>query len=161
VGLLKEGEKELRRLAGELGISKKVIFTGFVSDSELRAIYSAAKVYACPSLYEGFGFTVLEAMACGTPVVCSGETSLPEVAGDAALYADPRRPEEFAAALYNVFTTASLRNRLIEKGRKNLLRFSWANAAKETLGVYQDALRRTRPSSCSTAICVQNPIKPD
>jgi glycosyltransferase involved in cell wall biosynthesis len=92
VGPLKEGEQELRRLADELEISRKVIFTGFVNDSELRSIYSAAKVYACPSLYEGFGFTVLEAMACGTPVVCTGETSLPEVAGDAALYADPRSP---------------------------------------------------------------------
>jgi glycosyltransferase involved in cell wall biosynthesis len=150
VGPLNEGEQELRRLADELGISKKVIFTGYVNDSELRAIYSAAKVYACPSLYEGFGFTVLEAMACGTPVVCSGETSLPEVAGDAALYADPRSPEEFARALHNVFTNASLRATLIEKGRKNLQRFNWANTAKETLGVYQEALRtsllRTRPA---------------
>ena len=150
VGPLNEGEQELRRLADELGISKKVIFTGYVNDSELRAIYSAAKVYACPSLYEGFGFTVLEAMACGTPVVCSGETSLPEVAGDAALYADPRSPEEFARALHNVLTNAGLRGALIEKGRKNLQRFNWANTAKETLGVYQEVLRtsllRTRPA---------------
>src|SRR5579863_7075703 len=79
VGPLSEGEPELGRLAGELGIRKKVIFTGVVDDFELRALYSAAKVYACPSLYEGFGFTALEAMACGTPVVCSRETSLPEV----------------------------------------------------------------------------------
>jgi glycosyltransferase involved in cell wall biosynthesis len=150
VGPLNEGEQELGRLADELGISKKVIFTGYVNDSELRAIYSAAKVYACPSLYEGFGFTVLEAMACGTPVVCSGETSLPEVAGDAALYADPRSPEEFARALHNVLTNAGLRGALIEKGRKNLQRFNWANTAKETLGVYQEVLRtsllRTRPA---------------
>jgi glycosyltransferase involved in cell wall biosynthesis len=155
VGPLKEGERELRRLADELGISKKVIFTGFVDDYELRALYSAAKVYACPSLYEGFGLTVLEAMACGTPVVCTGETSLPEVAGDAALYADPRNPEEFAQALHNVFTNANLRGTLIEKGRNNLRRFSWANTAKETLGVYQDALRvsllKTRLGSGATS----------
>jgi glycosyltransferase involved in cell wall biosynthesis len=141
IGPLKEGEQELRQLAGELGISKKVIFAGFVDDSDLQVLYSAAKAYACPSLYEGFGFTVLEAMACGIPVVCAGETSLPEVAGDAALYADPGNPEEFAKALHSVFTNASLRSELIENGRKNLLRFSWANTAKETLGVYQDALR--------------------
>lgn len=141
VGPLKEGERELRRLAEELGISQKVIFTGFVDDYELRALYSGAKVYACPSLYEGFGFTVLEAMACGIPVVCAGETSLPEVAGEAALYADARSPEEFGEALHKVFTNESLRGALIEKGRKNLRRFSWANTAKETLGVYQDALR--------------------
>jgi glycosyltransferase involved in cell wall biosynthesis len=153
VGPLKEGEQELRRLAEELEISRKVIFTGFVNDSELRLIYSAAKVYACPSLYEGFGFTVLEAMACGTPVVCTGETSLPEVAGDAALYADPRSPEDFAAALHIVFTNAGLRNTLIEKGRRNLLRFKWENTAKETLAVYRDALRtalvKTNPEADS------------
>ena len=153
VGPLKEGEQELRRLADELEISRKVIFTGFVNDSELRSIYSAAKVYACPSLYEGFGFTVLEAMACGTPVVCTGETSLPEVAGDAALYADPRSPEDFAAALHIVFTNAGLRNTLIEKGRRNLLRFKWENTAKETLAVYRDALRtalvKTNPEADS------------
>jgi glycosyltransferase involved in cell wall biosynthesis len=159
VGPLNEGEQELRRLADELGISKKVIFTGFVDDYALRAIYSAAKVYACPSLYEGFGFTVLEAMACGTPVVCTGGTSLPEVAGEAAIFADPRNPEEFAQALHNVFTNASLRSTLIEKGRRNLLRFSWANTAKETLGVYQEALRislrRTRPGRSSTGTYAQ------
>lgn len=139
VGPLNEGEQELRQLADKLGVSKKVIFTGFVDDSELRAIYSAAKVYACPSLYEGFGFTVLEAMACGTPVVCTGETSLPEVAGDAALYADPRSPDEFGEALHKVFTNATLRSTLIDRGRKNLQRFRWEDAAKQTLGVYEDA----------------------
>jgi glycosyltransferase involved in cell wall biosynthesis len=141
VGPLKEGEQELRRLADELGIAQKVIFAGFVDDYELRVLYSGAKLYACPSLYEGFGFTVLEAMACGTAVVCAGETSLPEVGGDAALYADARNPEEFGQALHKVFTNASLRGALVEKSRKNLRRFSWANTARETLGVYEDALR--------------------
>ncbi len=88
-GPMEEGEPVLRRLAAELGISESVVFTGFVSDADLPALYSGARVYACPSLYEGFGFTVLEAMACGAPVVSSSATSLPEVAGDAALYADP------------------------------------------------------------------------
>ena len=138
VGPLDQGEQELRRLAGELGISNKVVFTGRVDDSELRALYSAAKVYACPSLYEGFGFTVLESMACGTPVVCNGETSLLEVAGDAALYADPRKPEEFAQTLHDAFTKVGLRSSLIEKGRTNLQRFSWAQAARATLDIYED-----------------------
>jgi glycosyltransferase involved in cell wall biosynthesis len=128
-------------VADELGISKKVIFAGFVNDSELRALYSAAKVYACPSLYEGFGFTVLESMECGTPVVCNGETSLPEIAGDAALYADPRKPDEFAHALHKAFTDASLRRSLVEKGRMNLQRFNWVNTARETFEVYQNAVR--------------------
>jgi len=160
VGPLGEGEQELRRLATELGICEKVIFAGFVNDSELRALYSAAKVYACPSLYEGFGFTVLESMACGTPVVCSGETSLPEVAGDAAIYANPRNPEEFAQALHDVFTNANLRSALIEKGKKNLRRFSWANTARETLGVYQDALRvSTRKTHLGASAAATNPDK--
>jgi glycosyltransferase involved in cell wall biosynthesis len=141
VGPLKQGEEELRRLADELGISKKVIFPGFVNDAELRALYSAARVYACPSLYEGFGFTVLESMACGTPVVCTGETSLPEVAGDAALYADPRKPAEFANAMHRAFADASLRTSLVEKGRMNLQRFNWVNTARETFEVYRNAVR--------------------
>jgi glycosyltransferase involved in cell wall biosynthesis len=141
VGPLKEGEQDLRRLANELDISDKVIFPGFVDDSELRALYSAAKVCACPSLYEGFGFTVLEAMACGTPVVCAAETSLPEVAGDAAVYADPRNAEEFGQALHAVFTDPCLRKALMDKGRINLQRFSWSKAARETLSVYRDVLR--------------------
>ena len=141
VGPLKQGEEELRRLADELGISKKVVFPGFVNDSELRALYSAARVYACPSLYEGFGFTVLESMACGTPVVCTGETSLPEVAGDAALYADPRKPAEFANAMHRAFADASLRTSLVEKGRMNLQRFNWVNTARETFEVYRNAVR--------------------
>ena len=131
------------------------IFTGVVNDSELRALYSAARVYACPSLYEGFGFTVLEAMACDTPVVCSRETSLPEIAGDAALYADPRNPQEFGNALREGFTHASLRDTLIRKGKVNVRRFIWDNAARQTLGVYQDALRvslgRTRPGVDDTS----------
>src|SRR5207302_1599989 len=92
-------EAQLRRLAEDLGVASQVIFTGFVEESDLAALYSAARLYACPSFYEGFGFTVLEAMACGVPVVCSTETSLPEVAGDAVLYADPHSPEQFGRAL--------------------------------------------------------------
>jgi glycosyltransferase involved in cell wall biosynthesis len=142
VGPLNEGQHALRALADSLGIRReKVIFTGVVSDSELRILYSAARVYACPSLYEGFGFTVLEAMACETPVVCSRETSLPEVAGDAALYADPRDAEEFGNAMRECFTNAGLRYALIQKGKSNVRRFVWDNAARQTLGVYQDALR--------------------
>jgi glycosyltransferase involved in cell wall biosynthesis len=141
VGPLKEGEQYLRRMAGELGISKEVIFTGFVGDLDLQKLYSAASIYACPSLYEGFGFTVLEAMACGTPVVCGSETSLAEVAGDAAFYANPRSSEEFATGLYEVFTNTALRESLTEKGKRNVRRFNWGNAARETLEVYHDAVR--------------------
>lgn len=139
-GPMNEGESPLKELAQELGIAEQVIFTGAVDDLELATLYSAARVYACPSLYEGFGFTVLEAMACGAPVVCSPETSLPEVAGDAALYADPRDPDKFAEALARVFSDAELRAELIEKGRKNCERFSWKKTAARTISVYEAAV---------------------
>ena len=138
-GPMKEGEADLSKLAAELGINKQVVFTGFVDDSNLAALYSAARVYACPSLYEGFGFTVLEAQACGTPVVCSPETSLPEVAGGGALYADPRNTDEFAAALARAFSDDQLRAELIQKGHKNCDCFSWKTTAEQTIRVYEQA----------------------
>jgi glycosyltransferase involved in cell wall biosynthesis len=161
VGPMGDGQNELSRLAESLGIRDKIIFTGVVDDEELRSIYSAARVYACPSLYEGFGFTVLEAMACETPVVCSRDTSLPEVAGEAALFADPRVPEEFAAALHLAFTDAQVRSALIEIGKQNLQRFSWANAARDTLDVYRNAIQvSTRKSSVRLRTAASNPDKP-
>jgi glycosyltransferase involved in cell wall biosynthesis len=138
-GPLHEGEAELRRLAEELGISESIIYAGFVPDADLPALYSAARLYACPSLYEGFGFTVLEAMACELPVVCSPETSLPEVAGDAALYANSRNPDEFAAALQRVFSDSDLRSRMVTAGLKNCQRFNWHCAARRTLAAYHHA----------------------
>ncbi|HKT51696.1 MAG TPA: glycosyltransferase family 1 protein [Candidatus Angelobacter sp.] len=139
-GPVKEGEEELRKLADELRISHQVTFTGFVDDADLPALYSGASVYACPSLYEGFGLTVLEAMACGTAVVCSPATSLPEVAGAAALYADGRNAVEFGDALYHVFTDLNLRAGLVEKGYVNVGRFDWHETAQQTLAIYQRAL---------------------
>lgn len=135
-----EGEGPLHALAVELGVSRQVVFTGLVDDTDLRALYTGARAYVCPSLYEGFGFTVLEAMACGAPVVSSRETSLPEVAGDAALYADARNPEEFGAAIHRVFTDAALRKQLVDSGNRNLARFSWELAADRTLRVYEQAI---------------------
>ena len=146
-GPLGEGEPILRGLAQELGIAAHVIFTGFVNDADLRALYSGARVYVCPSLYEGFGFTVLEAMASGTPVVCSSATSLPEVAGKAALYFDPHKPEEMAAQLRRALSDEAVRTSLIADGRSNLLRFSWEETARQTLAVYYQALRLPLPKA--------------
>lgn len=139
-GPMNEGETQLKNLARQLGIAQNVVFTGFVDDTELAALYSAARVYACPSLYEGFAFTVLEAMACGTPVVCSRETSLPEVAAQAALYADARNPDEFSAALLRVFSEPELRKKLVARGYENCRRFSWTRAALQTLAVYEQSV---------------------
>jgi glycosyltransferase involved in cell wall biosynthesis len=138
-GPLKEGGARLRSLASELGILAHLNLTGFVHDDDLRVLYSGARVYACPSLYEGFGFTVLEAMACGAPVVCSAETSLREVAGDAAYFANSSDPEEFGAALFRIFTDPVLQATLIAKGLENVKRFCWERAAAETVAVYQHA----------------------
>jgi glycosyltransferase involved in cell wall biosynthesis len=146
-GPMAEGESVLRRLAAELGIAAHVVFTGFVDEPDLRALYSAASVCVCPSLYEGFGFTVLEAMACGTPVVCSSAASLPEVAGQGALYVNPHNPEEIASQLLRVFSDADLRAALIERGWKNLQRFSWQDTAAQTLAVYHQALNRVQPKA--------------
>ena len=139
-GPMNQGLIPLKELAAELGIEEQVIFTGAVTDSDLAALYSSAKLYACPSLYEGFGFTVLEAMACGAPVVCSPATSLPEVAGEGALYANAQNPDEFAQALSRVFSDCELRTRLITAGYANCRRFSWNEAAARTIAVYESAI---------------------
>jgi len=144
-GPMGEGKPVLQRLAAEFGIANHVTFTGFVNDADLRALYSGARVCVCPSLYEGFGFTVLEAMACGTPVVCSSSTSLPEVAGKAALYFDPHKPEEIAVQLGSAFSDDAVRASLIADGHSNLLRFNWAETARQTLAVYHQALQLPLP----------------
>lgn len=146
-GPMAEGEYLLRRLAAELGIAEHVIFAGFVDEPDLPALYSAARVCVCPSFYEGFGFTVLEAMACGSPVVCSSATSLPEVAGGAALYADPHAPEQIASQLFRVMSDETLRTSLIEQGHRNLQRFSWAETARQSLAVYHHALQMPLPKA--------------
>ena len=139
-GPLQEGETELRRLAVHLGLADRVTFTGFVQDEDLPALYSGAQRYACPSLYEGFGQTVLEAMACGVPVVCSQESSLAEVGGAAAEYADAHNPVEFGEALSRVFSHEQLRAELTNKGVANIARFSWNRAARDVLCVYEQAV---------------------
>jgi glycosyltransferase involved in cell wall biosynthesis len=135
-GPVADGESRLQDFAEKLGIADRVIFTGRVADSELHALYSGARVYACPSLYEGFGFTVLEAMACGVPVVCSTAASLPEVAGDAALYADARTPEMFGEALCVAFTDSAKRAELVARGHQNVSKFNWEHAADRCLETY-------------------------
>jgi glycosyltransferase involved in cell wall biosynthesis len=135
-GPLNEGKAILERLARDLNVFEDVIFAGFIDESDLPALYSAARVYACPSNYEGFGFTILEAMACGTPVVCNPATSLPEVGGDAVLWADASSPTEFASALVRACQDSSLRGNLVERGFRNVSRFRWERAVSETLDTY-------------------------
>ncbi|MCR4405447.1 MAG: glycosyltransferase family 4 protein [Anaerolineae bacterium] len=117
----------------ELGLEQRVVFPGYVADVDLPALLSGARVFVFPSLYEGFGFPVLEAMACGVPVVCSNASSLPEVAGDAALLVDPLDVKAWGVALERALTDEELRSELISRGYAQVRRFSWTRAAGETL----------------------------
>ncbi|CAN5829816.1 glycosyltransferase family 1 protein [soil metagenome] len=117
-----------------------VRFTGYLSDSALHAVLAGAQLLAFPSLYEGFGLPVVEAMTLGVPVVCSDRASLPEVAGDAAVFFDPSSTEEMAHKLALVARDAALRAELIEKGYANAGRFSWQATARRTLQVYREVV---------------------
>lgn len=128
--------KETFATATRLGLGDDVIFTGYVEDADLPALYNAATALAMPSRYEGFGLPVVEAMACGTPVVCSDASSLPEVAGDAALLVPPGDVRGWAEALSRIVADVGLRAALREKGLKQAARFSWDRAAQQTSRVY-------------------------
>ncbi|TEU10319.1 MAG: glycosyltransferase family 1 protein [Anaerolineales bacterium] len=128
-----------RRLE-ELQLGDAVLLPGYVPDADLPAVYSAATLYVLPSLYEGFGLSVLEAMAGGTAVVCSRASSLPEVGGDAARYFDPTDVEEMAEAIGAVWRDEALRLEMGRRGLAQAARFSWRRAAEETMAVYQRAM---------------------
>ncbi len=118
-----------------------VLFPGYVPDEHLPAIYAGAQVLILPSLYEGFGLPVLEAMACGTPVVTSDGSSIPEVGGEAALYFDPTDTEEMTKTIRRALTDAELREEMQARGLARAARFSWERAAKETKAVYDMVLK--------------------
>jgi len=133
----KRASAALLAQATDLGVRERLRLTSYVNDDDLSLLYNAADVLAFPSRYEGFGLPVLEAMACGTPVVCSNATSLPEVAGHAALLVPPNDPEALAAALKQVLTDETLYQALREKGLKRAAQFSWEETARKTLAVYE------------------------
>lgn len=128
----------LYRQIEALKVQDRVRFLGFVPDEDLPALYSAARAFAFPSLYEGFGLPVLEAMACGTPVVTSEISSLPEVAGDAALLVDPYDLDALIDALHKMLDDESLRSTLIDKGFSQARSFSWDRAASQLYHHYLD-----------------------
>jgi glycosyltransferase involved in cell wall biosynthesis len=121
-----------------------VIFVGWMLDDDLPAVYAAAELFLFPSIYEGFGLPVLEAMASGAPVACSNATSLPEVAGDAALLFDPYDVEAIREALRAALSDAALRQDLRQRGFQRATRFSWGRAADETLALYRQLLQPSR-----------------
>ena len=118
--------------------SDKFKALGFVNDHDLVALYNASTLFAMPSLYEGFGLPVLEAMSCGTPVITSGEGSLPEVAGDAAIFVDAHSIDDIAENINKVFTNENLIRELSDKGLERARKFTWEKTARQTLSVYHD-----------------------
>lgn len=119
--------------------AEDVILTGYVEDQDLPKLYRAATAFVYPSLFEGFGLPPLEAMACGTPVVTSNVSSLPEVTGKAALLIDPKNESELASALLRITGDQSLRAKLREQGIEQARKFTWRAAAEKTLQLYREA----------------------
>lgn len=114
----------------------EIIYPGFVTDEELVCLYKGAEAFVMPSFEEGFGIPILEAMACGTPVISSNKASLPEVGGDACLYFDPANQAELIDKILQLLNSTNLKQELIKKGEKRFKQFSWQEMAKETLKEY-------------------------
>lgn len=123
------------------GLRSEVVFTGYVPPPDLPALYAGATCFIFPSVYEGFGLPVLEAMAAGTPVIASRAGAIPEVAGDAALLIDASRPRDIAEAVATVLTDSTLRARLAAAGAARARAFTWETVARQTLAVYQSVHR--------------------
>ena len=138
-GIAEKAQGNIERLIGELGLGARVRILGYLESAELPVLYSLARMLVFPSFFEGFGLPLVEAMACGCPVACSNTTSLPEVAGDAALLFDPKKPEEIAETVWSLWSDAGMRRRLREKALQRGSSFNWDTAARSTLEVYRRA----------------------
>jgi glycosyltransferase involved in cell wall biosynthesis len=123
-----------------LKLHRQVIFTGFVDDDDLPALYNNALFFVYPSLYEGFGIPVLEAMACGVPVIAADAAALPEIVGEAGLLVEPTDTPALTQAMLSLLTGTGQRNHLREAGLKQARLFSWDRAARETLAVYEQTI---------------------
>jgi len=138
-----EDEARVRQAVARSGLESHVRFAGYLPDSAVRALYRLAAAFVLPSFSEGFGLPVVEAIASGTPVICSAAGALPEVAGDAALYFDPREPRDIAARAAAVLEDAATRGRLIAQGRSRSRDFDWDKTAAETLAFYGEVAGRS------------------
>ena len=133
----------LSNLAGIVAkhtLENDVVFLGFVEDADLPVLYRKADFFVYPSIYEGFGMPILEAMACGTPVITSNCSSMPEVAGDAALLVDPLDVEDMAAKMLELAGSDDLRRLCARRGLARAAQFSWEKTARETLAVYETVM---------------------
>lgn len=139
-GVWDERYAEPKVYARQTGLDRRTIFLGPVDEADLPGLYGGATLFVFPSLYEGFGLPVLEALACGTPAACSGASSLPEVAGEAALYFEPTGTAAISSAVRRLLEDENLRRKLSRKGIEQAARFSWQHTARETLAVYRRVL---------------------
>lgn len=130
-------EREVKRF----GLDNKVIYTGYISEEDLPLLYNASDLFVYPSLYEGFGLPVLEAMACGIPVVTSNTSSLPEIVGDAGMLVNPYDVNAITGAIYKALTNSELRDQMSKKGLARAKRFSWEKCARETLKLYEGVFK--------------------
>ncbi len=131
---------EIFKKVTELNLEDKIIFTDHISDDELTWLYKNALCFVMPSLYEGFGIPILEAMENSCPVISSFSSSLPEVAGEAALYFDPTNSSDLLEKINQLLINKDLKNDLIKKGKERVKQFSWEKSAKETLEIIQSAI---------------------
>jgi len=130
--------KPFFRMLNELSISKKVLLLGYVDEEDLPALYNLAKIFVFPSIYEGFGIPPLEAMACGTPVIASNASSIPEIVGDSAILVDPYDEKILANEIMNLLKDNDWQKELSEKGLKRAKLFSWEKMAREVLEIYKN-----------------------
>lgn len=138
-GSMGDAGERCRDLVSHLGLSEHVRFTGFIDIMDQVALYAGAETVVVPSLHEGFGYPALEAMACGAPVVCSNQTSLPEVVGSAALMFDPRRPDQIADRIDEVLSSTSIRDRMVKQGHKQSAGFDEEHYSRALWTVLQSA----------------------
>jgi glycosyltransferase involved in cell wall biosynthesis len=131
----------LIQLVRRLGLQDRVLFPGYVDDADKASLISGALAYVFPSLYEGFGFPVLEAQACETPLICANVSSLPEVAGDGALLIDPINMSDLTQAMARVLNDEDLRTSLISRGQRNRKRFSWQSCAETVMQALEAAVK--------------------
>jgi alpha-1,3-rhamnosyl/mannosyltransferase len=134
-------EREARALVASSGLAARVHFLGFVPDDDFPALMTGATAFLFPSLFEGFGLPALEAMACGTAVIASSTTSLPEVCGDAALLVEPSDPAALARALERIANDAPLRQQLGRRGLERAASFTWQRTAAATLDLYDESVQ--------------------
>jgi glycosyltransferase involved in cell wall biosynthesis len=133
---------EIFHTVAALNLADRVIFTGYVDEADKPALLRGASLFVYPSVHEGFGVPVLEAMASGVPTIAGNRTSIPEIAGDGALLIDPASLPELTAALEHLYTDVAARSELAARGLAQAAKFSWRKTAEETAAVYRDAVQR-------------------